>query len=192
MFSCNGWGWLLVHTPVCAWDNQTHEMDTTLSTAWLIINVHLVSVFWHCISVFANFSYGIALLGTPQFPPLYNLDNLWLISSMLHRVIKLPPVKWVRMSLEEYLINMVSSLNIQFSKPVGTGGTHVRYAKYEILSFMVDFSDWWRVALGLLPTFSQWTLSSSYWTIVLEVKLLTATKGLHISFTSSLTKIQWN
>ena len=59
------------------------------------------------------------------------------------------------MSLEEYLINMVSSLNIQFSKPVGTGGTNVRYAKYEILSFMVDFSDWWRVALGLLPTFSQ-------------------------------------
>ena len=137
----------------------------------------------------------VALLGTPQCPPLYNLDNLWLISSMLHRVIKLPPVKWVRMSLEESLINMVSSPNIQFSKPVGTGGTHVRYAKYEILSFMVDFSDWWRVALGLLPTFSQWTLSSSYWTIVLKVKLLTATKGLHIlhiSFTSSLTKIQWN
>ena len=152
----------------------------------------VVSVFWHCISVFANFSHGIALLGTPQFPPLYNLDNLWSMSSMLHRVIKLPPVKWVRMSLEESLINMVSSLNIQFSKPIGTGGTHVRYAKYEILSFMVDFSDWWRVALGLLPTFSQWTLSTSYWTIVLKVKLLTATKGLHISFTSSLTKIQWN
>ena len=141
---------------------------------------------------FANFSYGIALLGNPQCPPLYNLDNLWLISSMLHRVIKLPPVKWVRMSLEESLISMVSSPNIQFSKPVGTGGTHVRYAKYEILSFMVDFSDCWRVALGLLPTFSQWTLSTSYWTIVLKVKLLTATKGLHISFTSSLTKIQWN
>ena len=82
----------------------------------------VVSVFWHCISVFANFSHGIALLGTPQFPPLYNLDNLWLMSSMLHRVIKLPPVKWVRMSLEESLINMVSSMNIQFSKPIGTGG----------------------------------------------------------------------
>ena len=118
----------------------------------------VVSVFWHCISVFANFSYGIALLGTPQCPPLYNLDNLWSMLSMLHRVIKLPPVKWVRMSLEESLINMVSSLNIQFSKPIGTGGTHVRYTKYEILSFMVDFSDWWRIALGLLPTFSQWTL----------------------------------
>lgn len=56
------------------------------------------------------------------------------------------------MSLEESLINMVSSLNIQFSKPIGTGATHVRYAKYEILSFMVDFSDWWRVALGLIAT----------------------------------------
>ena len=92
------------------------------------------------------------LYSTPQCPPLYNLDNLWSMSSVLHRVIKLPPVKWVRMSLEESLINMVSSLNIQFSKPIGTGATHVRYAKYEILSFMVDFSDCWRVALGLIAT----------------------------------------
>ena len=156
----------------------------------------VVSVFWHCISVFANFSYGIALLGNPQCPPLYNLDNLWLMSSVLHRVIKLPLVKWVRMSLKESLINLVSSLNIQFSKPIRTGGTYVRYTKYEILSFMVDFPDWWRVALGLLPTFSQWTLYkyqllNNIIVIVLKVKLLTATKGLHISFTSSLTKIQW-
>ena len=171
-------------------------MDTTLSTAWLIINVHLVSVFWHCISVFANFSYGIALLGTPQCPPLYNLDNLWSMSSVLHRVIKLPPVKWVRMSLEESLINMVSSLNnYTVFKTHWNWGYTCKICKI----WNIELYGWFFRLVEGCPGVNCYTLfpnepyiSTSYWTIVLKVKFVTATKGLHISFTSSLTKIQWN
>ena len=54
------------------------------------------------------------------------------------------------MSLEESLINMVSSLNMHFSKPIGTGGTH---AKYEILSFMVDLQTGGGLPWGCYPLF---------------------------------------
>ena len=32
--------------------------------------------FWHGFSVFANFSYGIAVLGTPQRPPPYKVQTM--------------------------------------------------------------------------------------------------------------------
>ena len=55
-----------------AWGKQTHDMDTALRKRnWSYMRYWYFADFQHCISVFADFSYGIAVLGTPQCTPQY-------------------------------------------------------------------------------------------------------------------------
>ena len=57
-----------------AWGKQTHDMDTALRKRdRSYMRYWYFTDFQHCISVFADFSYGIAVLGIPPMSPsLFN------------------------------------------------------------------------------------------------------------------------